>query len=110
MLACTDTVTLIRHSSGSYACQTFVGVSWYDKAVVAMDGKGLAAANSVRVRIPAALLTDAAILPQTGDHIVKGAVSAVSSQADLATHNPRRVMTVGDNRRGKFPHLAVIAQ
>ncbi len=30
--------------------------------------------------------------------------------AALAPYNPRKIMGVGDNRRGSLPHLAVVCQ
>ena len=53
------------------------------------------------------------MIPEVGDHIFRGELSAgetITSPADLAARKPRKVMSVGDNLRGRFPHLAVTAQ
>ena len=109
MLACTATVTFVRCDGQSYTCTTVTGASWYDKSIVTMDGSGLAAANAVKIRIPSAQLPDG-WRPRPGDHVVRGAAEGIASPAELAAYAPRLVLEVGDNLRGRFPHLAVTAK
>lgn len=52
-----------------------------------------------------------AALPQVGDHILRGALTdAVNTPADLAKHGARKILAVGDNRRGQLAHVVVIGQ
>lgn len=108
MLACDETVTLIRCDGETYTCTPLEGVSWYDKTVVVREDRGLTFANAVKVRIPAAVLEAAGVTPETGDHIVRGTASGVGTPAQLAALSPRKIMTVGDNRRGRFPHVLLV--
>lgn len=110
MLACTETITLIRGSGIGYTCQSFSGCSWFNKTGVVEGSNGLTPSNTVSIRIPSAALAGVSILPEPGDHVVKGTVISVATPAELAAYHPRKVLTVGDNRRGKFPHLAVIGK
>ena len=110
MLACNEKATFIRCVNGqAYTCTTINGVSWYDKHIINLEGSGLAAANAVQIRIPARVLPGD-YTPQPGDHVVRGTVLSIRTPAELAAHDPRLIMTVGDNLRGRFPHLAVIAR
>lgn len=108
MLACNETVTLIKCDGETYACTPLEGVSWFDKTVVVKEDRGLAFANAVKVRIPAAVIEAAGVLPETGDHIVRGTAPEIETPAQLAALHPRKVMTVGDNRRGRFPHVLIV--
>jgi len=114
MLACTETVTFVRLVKGTdsdaYETITFSGVSWFDKTRIKTENSGMVYDNAVQIRIPAASITTEQ-LPAVGDFIVRGAVSgAITKRSDLEQYKPRRVMTVGDNRRGGLPHVAVIGQ
>lgn len=110
MLACDKTVTLVRlnESGEGYSCMTIAGVSWYGKTVVAVQDRGLTAADEVKVRIPVDSLPEG-VMPATGDFIVLGAVASVAKQSELDAHTHAKVLGVGDNRRGRLPHVAVIA-
>ena len=107
MLACNETVTLIGCDGETYTCTPLEGVSWFDKTVAVKEDRGLTFANTVKIRIPAAVIEAAAVMPETGDHVVRGAVTGIETPAELAAYHPRKVMTVGDNRRGRFPHVAL---
>ncbi len=108
MLMCNETVTVVRGTGQGYTVQTYEGASWYDKTIVSVQNNGLAYANMVKVRLPEAVLEGAQMLPEVGDHIVRGAVESVpETPAELAAYSPRKIIRVGDNRRGKFPHLEV---
>lgn len=109
MLACNEIVTVVHGTGSGYECAVFSGVSWYDKTAVAMEGSGLAFDNMVKIRIPVDSIV-AQRFPEVGDHVIRGAVHEIASPADLATHAARRIMSVGDNRRGQLQHLAVIAK
>lgn len=113
MLACTETITLVRCVRDEYTTATVCGVSWYVKTQVTKEATGLTFANYVKIRIPEDSLSGAAMCPRVGDHVFLGELSAgetISSPADLAARQPLKVMSVGDNLRGRFPHLAVSAQ
>ena len=113
MLACTEKITLVRCTGDSYTTATVRGVSWYVKTQVTKEATGLTFANYVKIRIPEESLPSDDMSPRVGDHVFLGELSAgetISSPADLAARQPLKVMSVGDNLRGRFPHLAVIAQ
>ena len=113
MLACTETITFVRCTGDEYITEVIRGVSWYVKTQVTKEATGLTFANYVKIRIPDGPLSGAAMRPRVGDHVFRGELSAgetISSPADLAARQPLKVMSVGDNLRGRFPHLAVSAQ
>ena len=112
MLACTDTITVIKCDGEFYTVAVYVGVSWYDKAKVKLENTGLVFANATRIRIPAASLPISGVLPEVGDQVIRGRLpldADIRTPADLAPYKPRRIMAVGDNRRGGLPHVAVTA-
>ncbi len=113
MLACTETVTFIRRVSGAdtdtYTTAVFSGVSWFDRTRVRAEDTGLVYDNAVQIRIPAALVGD--FFPDVGDAVVRGAVTGtISRRSDLEAYSPRKVVAVGDDRRGGLPHVSVIGQ
>lgn len=113
MLGCDESVTLIKCDDETYTFTTFEGVSWHDKTQIKVEGTGLVFANAVKIRIPAASVMPDGPLPEVGDHVVKGGLpegATIDRLADLAPFSPRKVMAVGDNRRGGLPHLVVIGQ
>lgn len=113
MLFCSDSITLIKCDGESYTVSTLSGVSWYDRTQVRTENTGLVYANSVKVRIPAAVIGENTPLPEVGDHIVHGALPdgvTIERPADLAALHARKVMAVADNRRGGIPHVAVVGQ
>ena len=111
MLACTETVTLVhplREDDGdSYRCTVIHGASWYRKAVVSLDGDGARPVPVCKVRIPAENMPDW-ISPEEGDYLVRGELAAVGrAPADLEGREYTLLTSVGDNRRGRFPHWAL---
>ena len=113
MLACTETITLVKYTGEDYTTSTFAGVSWFDKVKVKLSDKGLAFANAVQVRIPAGSIAPGAPLPEVGDHLFLGTLpegTTIERPADLAACHARKVMAVGDNRRGRLSHVAVVGQ
>lgn len=113
MLACNETVTLVRCDGEVYATCQIIGASWYDKTQVVQATNGLQYANIAKLRIPADVADELPMLPEVGDHVIHGALAPgerIATAADLNRYHPRRVVTVGDNMRGRLPHLAVIAQ
>lgn len=109
MLACDKTVTVVRYDGDTYHAHSLEGVSWYEKTKVAVQDKGLAGANQVTVRIPAALLVDG-YMPQTSDVVVLGEVTApIEKVKDLSAYHHFTVLGVGDNRRphSRNPHVVV---
>lgn len=109
MLACTDTMTLIKCDGETYTTAVISGVSWYDKTQVKVEDSGLVYANTVKVRIPQESLGN--LLPEVGDHIVLGEIkTALNKPADLAAYHPRKVIGVGNNLRGRLAHLLVVGE
>lgn len=109
MLACDKTITVVRYADEVYTPTVIQGVSWFEKLQVAVQDKGLAAANTFTVRIPAAQLP-AGFLPRTGDTVVQGVVTTpITKPADLTAYHHFTVKGVGDNRRGpgRRPHVVV---
>lgn len=109
MLACDKTITVVRYADEVYTPTVIQGVSWFEKLQVAVQDKGLAAANTFTVRIPAGQLP-AGFLPQTEDKVVLGVVTApITKPADLTAYHYFTVKGVGDNRRGpgRRPHVVV---
>lgn len=113
MLACDASLTLIKCDGETYTFTIFEGVSWHDKTQVKAEGLGLVFANAVKIRIPAASVVKDGPLPEIGDHVIKGSLpegTTINRLADLSPFSPRKVMAVGDNRRGRLPHLVVVGQ
>lgn len=111
MLACDKTITLIKCDGETYTGTVIQGVSWFDQASVKVEGTGMVFANATKVRIPAYVVPQ--ILPQVGDQLILGTLPlgfVVKKPADLAPFQPRKVMAVGDNRRGRLSHVLVICQ
>lgn len=111
MLACNETVTIIHCDGEKYTSIEVNGVSWYDKTQIKVEGNGLVYSNAVMVRIPLDAVPDP--LPKVGDQIIRGALppnTIIERPADIAPYHPRKIMTIGDNRRGKLSHVAVIGQ
>lgn len=109
MLACDKTVTVVRYDGEKYSRTAISGVSWFEKLQVAVQDKGLAAANTFTVRIPAKELPGG-FLPRTGDVVVLGSVSEeITKPADLKPFHYFTVKGVGDNRRGpsQLQHVVV---
>lgn len=109
MLACDKTITVVRYADETYTCTTIEGASWFEKLKVAVQDKGLAAANTFTVRIPAGQLPED-FLPHTGDVVVRGKVTVpVTRPADLTPYHHFTVKGVGDNRRaaGRLQHVVV---
>lgn len=111
MVGCTETVTLVKCDGEVYTATVIEGVSWFDKVQVKLESAGLVFANATKVRIPADSIP--AVLPETGDQLIRGTLPlglTVEKPADLAPYHPRKIMAVGDNRRGRLAHLAVVCQ
>ncbi|MBR2716446.1 MAG: hypothetical protein IKD79_01755 [Oscillospiraceae bacterium] len=114
MLRCTETVSFVRLVKGTdgdrYISTRCDGVSWYDKTRIRTENGGVVYDNAVQIRIPAASVP-AGWLPQVGDCAVRGGIrGTISTCADMEAYAPRRVVAVGDNRRGGLPHVAVTAR
>lgn len=105
MLACTETITLVQRKydketdTDSYICTRIEGVSWFGKLVAAVESKGLRGETKVTVRIPEDSMPE--VMIQRGDYIVRGAVEAISKQADMEGLEYFSVLSVGDNRRSQ---------
>lgn len=109
MLACTETITHIRlcydreTDLESYVCTAIHGVSWFGKLIATPENKGLTGAAKITVRIPEDAMPDITI--RNGDFIVRGAVDAIETQADLKELEYFTVLSVGDNRRSRRKDL-----
>ena len=109
MLACTETITHIRlcydrkTDLESYICTAIHGVSWFGKLIATPENKGLTGAAKITVRIPEDAMPDITI--RNGDFIVRGAVDAIETQADLKGLEYFTVLSVGDNRRSRRKDL-----
>lgn len=101
LLACTDTVTLVRQiqttEGDSYACQVIAGVSWHSKAGDSLSRDGEQPSGTVVVRIPEPLVPDP--LPQAGDYLVHGVLASCPDRRALDGLEYFRIAAVGDNRR-----------
>lgn len=104
MLACTETITLIRHiaenAGDSYESSVIPNASWFSKTIIVTSADGAEPSNTYEVRI----MTTEDIKVSTGDYVVKGEVSGVTAPKDLKGTEHFRVTTIGDNRRGRLPH------
>ncbi len=104
MLACTETITLVRHiaenAGDSYESSVIPRASWFAKTIITTSADGATPSSSFEVRIP----TTDDINVNTGDYVVKGELSGVTSPKDLKGTEHFRVTTIGDNRRGRLPH------
>lgn len=111
MFACDEVITLIKCDGEDYSTFEIKGVSWYDKVQIGLVGNGFASANTTKIRIPASVIGAGFVMPSAGDHIVRGCVTTpIERPADMKPYNPRRVMRVGDNRRGGLPHIVVTCE
>ena len=109
MLMCDETITLVRPDGMSYRTEVISGVSWYDKAVVSLQDRGLSAARSTKIRIPADRLPQ--MLPQTGDLVIRGVgPETIDGLKDLCGYTYAKIMQVSDNRRGGLPHMALMCE
>lgn len=111
MLACTETVTLVHpvrgDDSDSYRCTVIHGASWYRKAVVALSVDGAKPVPVCKARVPEENMPEG-ISPEEGDYLVWGELTEVgSAPADLEGREYTLLTSVGDNRRGRFPHWAL---
>ena len=113
LLACTETVTVVRHeqtgSSDDYTCEVIVGVSWFSKRGSVASASGEAPTTEVVVRIPADVVPE--VLPAKGDLLVHGVLGAYEGRSSLKDMECFRIAYVGDNRRTKLlPHVVVKSQ
>lgn len=111
MLACTETVTLVHPNrvddGDSYLCTVIRGASWYRKSVISLSVDGAKPVPVCKARIPAENMPDG-VSPEEGDYLVRGELAAVSrAPADLEGYEYAMLTSVGDNRRGRFPHWAL---
>ena len=104
MIACTETITIIKHTADTdkdlYTCAVVTESSWYAKTVISTSGDGAKPANTFDVRVFGAL----SISPAVGDYVARGIVKSITKPADLKSVEHFRITSVGDNRRGSLPH------
>lgn len=74
MLACDETMTLVRHiredDGDRYECTAIRGGSWYRKTSIALNGDGAKPVGTCSVRFPPEALDGAG--PKVGDYLVRG--------------------------------------
>lgn len=112
MLACDETVTLIRHTAtatgDTYQLVIIENASWYSKTSTTATSSGENPGEDVTVRIMAADVPDP--LPKPGDMMVRGTLSQYTGRSSLAGLEAFRIANVGDNRRGQLRHVVVRSQ
>lgn len=110
MLLCNETVTLIRCKPGldneEYVCTVIEGASWFGKAQITQQQDGFVGGLVVKVRIPEGNMPDG-VVPVKGDHMARGRLEHIARLKDLDGAEHFKIMTVGDNRRGRLRHWAV---
>ena len=100
-----EVVTLVKHIKGetdSYKCYSMSGVSWYQRTTITTSGDGAKPSNSYTARIPADQMPTG-VVPDLGDYLVKGVITAVEKPTDI-TGSKFRITAVGANNRGRLPH------
>ena len=107
MLACDETITLVRYDGEAYNCTIIEGVSWFCKTQLSVQDSGVVAADVVTVRIPENHLPEG-VMPEVGDFMVHGEVLQVDKRADLEAYTYASVVGVGDNRRGILRRHVVV--
>lgn len=104
MIACTETITLIQHTTDTdkdlYTCEVVTASSWYAKTVISTSGDGAKPANSFEVRVFGPMK----LAPRVGDYVARGVAAEITKPADLKGVEHFRITSVGDNRRGGMPH------
>lgn len=116
MLQCTETITVVQEhydaetDSQTYEATAIRNASWHAKTKIAIEGKGVVSADIVMIRIPEADMP-AGLVIKNNDVVVRGEITTpITKAADLVPYNPMVVMSIGDNRRGRFPHWAVVGK
>lgn len=111
LLACTETITLVRHvqthGADSYTKEYITGASWFEKTGDALSSNGETPSAQIIVRIPADVCPED--LPAEGDFVVKGRLPPrfEFNPKNLAVVNCFRIATVGNNLRCFLPHVVV---
>jgi hypothetical protein len=111
MLSFNRTVTLVHHDqlpdADIYRCTVIPGCSWHGNESIAPSAAGGDAPRmQYTVRIPERRVP--ATLPQCGDYMVYGTMTACSGPDDLNKRLHFRISQVSDNRRGRtLRHVAV---
>ena len=107
MLMCSETVTLVRlDENDEYQCTVIEGASWYGKAQITQQQDGFVGGMVVKARIPEENMPEG-VTPKEKDVLARGRVENVDTLQDLKRVEHFKIMTVGDNRRGRNPHWAV---
>lgn len=113
MLACDKTLSLVQHTAGedddTYTVVPLSGCSWYSKDEIDIRDDGrVFSARVTKIRIPS--LPEGVILKK-GDFLVNGTIAGpVTKPSDLSGTEYVTILSIGDNRRGKFPHWAVTGE
>lgn len=113
MLACDKTLSLVQRTAGkdddTYTVILLSGCSWYSKDVTDIRDDGrIFSARATKIRIPS--LPEGVILKK-GDFLVNGTIAGpVTKPSDLSGAEYVTALSIGNNRRGKFPHWEVTAE
>lgn len=114
MFACDKTITLVQlvnnGEEDSYILTEINNVSWHSKVKIEIEDKGIRTADLAYIRIPEEELPEGTVLAN-GDYVVKGNVRKnITRHADLKEYEYVTIVSVGDNRRGRLRHWAVIGK
>ena len=109
MLMANETITLVHHEKTAdgdrYLCTAAVGCSWFGKMGNTVSASGNNPSASYSVRIPEAVAPKE--LPVPGDFCVRGILGCCDGLKSLAGREYFVISFVGDNRRGRLPHVVV---
>lgn len=110
MLACDNTVTIIHHNknidSDTYACEVFYNASWFKKLTISTSADGAKPSNTFDCRI----MTADNINVSLGDYIALGEIESINQPSELKEVEHFRIISIGDNRRGKLAHWRMTGQ
>lgn len=112
MLMCDECLTLVQHvrepNNDIYRKTIIEDASWYSKVKVELKDKGLVSANMVKVRIPEENMPEGVRI-QTGDFLVRGNIhDDIAKPSDIVQYEHIKIMSVGNNCRGRLRHWVVV--
>lgn len=108
MLGADQTITVVHCDDEGYTCTPINGVSVFSKVEHTVSDKGILAAEVVKIRIPLAAVPEP--LPEAGDFVVFAPVESIEGRADLERYDYASIVGVGDNRRGRLPHIRLVCK
>lgn len=117
MLACDKTLTIVQRiynqekDIDEYISTVINNCSWFSKVKIELQDKGVRSSDLVTIRVPEEELPHG-ILIANGDYIINGILGerTINKHSDMAGIDYVTVVSVGDNRRGRLRHWAVIGK